>query len=188
MGKYSDNFLAEKRLKGDLLADEAITSLFTNANAASFSELLKNDWKNNDPLPKQLPKKLNTFFQKTQILPAWADNKKMKKATKFFANYSGDVMGLLGSLALPYCYAAADGAKVLYFSERIKKDTTKRLAETGQFVIDVLSPDAFEPEGKAIRSIQKVRLIHAAIRYHILKSGKWNKAWGYPINQEDMAG
>ena len=44
------------------------------------------------------------------------------------------------------------------------------------------------PQGKGIRSIQKVRLMHAAVRYHVQKSGQWNNDWGLPINQEDMLG
>ena len=135
-----------------------------------------------------MPKKLIQFFEQSSIFPKWVDVKMMQQGSRLFESYNGDIMGLLGSLSLPYCYAAADGARVLQMSERIRKDTQKRLAETGQFVIDVLSPNAFAPEGKGIRSIQKVRLIHAAVRFHIKKSGKWKKEWGLPINQEDMAG
>ena len=188
MQRFSDNLLNNMRLQSDPIADNAIKDLFESKTPAKFKDIFNPYWRNCEPVPNTLSKSLLNFFDEIGCLPIWAEPKKMRKAISLFTEYSGDIMGLLGSLSLPYCYAAADGAKVLYFSERIKKDTSKRLAETGQFVLDVLSPKAFEPEGKAIRSIQKVRLIHAAIRYHILKSEKWKMEWGLPINQEDMAG
>jgi hypothetical protein len=54
--------------------------------------------------------------------------------------------------------------------------------------LDVVDKNAFAPAGKGIRSIQKVRLIHAAIRYHVNRSGQWQDVWGVPVNQEDMVG
>lgn len=96
-------------------------------------------------------------------------------------------MSMLGTLALPYCYAGADGAQVLFLSKRIYEDTPRRLLETGQFVLDVMDPGAFK-NGRGFASALNVRLMHAAIRAHILSTDQWNFDWGHPINQEDMAG
>jgi hypothetical protein len=68
----------------------------------------------------------------------------------------------------------------------------RRLMETAQMVVNVMSPGGLEPEGKGIVTIQKVRLIHAAIRY-FLRHPRNREAWdsnllGEPINQEDLAG
>ncbi|RYF48465.1 MAG: DUF2236 domain-containing protein, partial [Cytophagaceae bacterium] len=41
---------------------------------------------------------------------------------------------------------------------------------------------------KAISRTQKIRLIHAGARWFSLHSKRWDMAWGYPVNQEDMAG
>ncbi|AQG82279.1 oxygenase MpaB family protein [Spirosoma montaniterrae] len=43
-------------------------------------------------------------------------------------------------------------------------------------------------EGDGIERTLKIRLIHAASRWFGLQSGRWNMAWGMPVNQEDMAG
>jgi hypothetical protein len=112
----------------------------------------------------------------------------MAAGADFFSRHSGDILSLLGLYSLPYCYAAANGAEVLVISERVFNDPGKRFLETAEFLLDVMAPNAFEARGKGIRSSQKVRLIHAAIRHHIKKTGKWNQDWGIPINQEDMAG
>jgi ER-bound oxygenase mpaB/B'/Rubber oxygenase, catalytic domain len=65
--------------------------------------------------------------------------------------------------------------------------------ETGQFLIDVLTVGGLDENGKGRRTIQRVRLMHAAVR-HLIKArneqqpGLWDPNWGTPINQEDLAG
>jgi hypothetical protein len=58
--------------------------------------------------------------------------------------------------------------------------------------MDVMQDGGLGPNGRGIRSAQKVRLLHASIRYYIANQPKWNSkwdpAWGLPINQEDLAG
>lgn len=88
---------------------------------------------------------------------------------------------------MPYCYLGADGAKVLYLSERIRNDTFKRLLETGNFLKAVMSFDTWA-EQKIFVICLKVRLLHASIRYFTIHSNRWDMAWGFPVNQEDMLG
>ncbi|HEX5752940.1 MAG TPA: oxygenase MpaB family protein [Archangium sp.] len=71
---------------------------------------------------------------------------------------------------------------------------TRRILETAQMVVDVMAPDlgpgnpaGLAPGGRGIRTAQKVRLMHAAVRHLIAQEGKWDPALGQPINQEDMA-
>ena len=122
------------------------------------------------------------------MLPDWADARQLRCGYDFFTRHSQDLLLMLGLLSLPYDYAVANGAQVLYLSERLRDNPGKRLAETGQYVLDVGHKDAFGPQGRAICSAQKVRLIHAAIRYHLRNDQRWNPQWGQPVNQEDMAG
>jgi hypothetical protein len=52
-----------------------------------------------------------------------------------------------------------------------------------------LCEGGLSPEGTGIRTAQKVRLMHASIRYFIRQAGDWDaQVLGEPINQEDMAG
>jgi mpaB/rubber oxygenase-like protein len=71
---------------------------------------------------------------------------------------------------------------------------TRRILETAQMVVDVMAPDqgpgkpaGLAPGGRGIRTAQKVRLMHAAVRNLIAQNGQWDPALGEPINQEDMA-
>jgi len=186
---YSDEFLDHKRLSGDPQADEFIRYVFndpvqkqqlqhwmTGATSAEHLKLLQ------DAFPGF------AFIDQATALPNWAQPRLMKTGAIFYARHSEIIMSLLGLLSLPYCYNAANGAMVLYLSELIRKQTTKRLYDTAVFVWEVMGPDAFGKDGNAYEEILKVRIMHAAVRYYTLQSGKWDDHWGVPINQEDMAG
>ena len=43
------------------------------------------------------------------------------------------------------------------------------------FVLHVMAPGGLEPEGQGIKAIQKVRLMHSAIRHLVKKTGRWMK-------------
>lgn len=186
---YSDEFLNPKRLVGDSAADKFIADIFAcpdkrqqlqhllrHASGSSGLHQLKNTYPGYN------------LISDAGNLPPWADLRLMKAGSVFFARHSEMIMSLLGLLSLPYCYTAANGAMVLYLSGLIRKQTTQRLYDTATFVWEVMGPDAFGSAGNACTEILKVRIMHAAVRYYTLQSGKWNNAWGIPVNQEDMAG
>ncbi|RYE07381.1 MAG: DUF2236 domain-containing protein, partial [Sphingobacteriaceae bacterium] len=183
-------FLASMRQQADRPADDLIAEVFADENRKSAFRDLLNAISVNTDLQKVTDfYAIKEAFVRATKLPDWANRKLMEQGTNFFANHAGAIMNLLGLLSLPYCYAAADGARVLDLSERIKNKPEHRLNETADFVWDVMAPNAFAPDGKGFASILKVRLLHAAIRFYTDKSSKWNAAdWGLPVNQEDMAG
>lgn len=186
---YGSEFLAAKRLVGDPVADAFILQVFRDADQKKELQQWLNRASGNHEL-----KALAEIFpglpliKEAAHLPAWADQKLMKAGSDFFIRHSTTIMSLLGLMSLPYCYTAANGARVLYLSERMRTDATKRLYETAIFVWEAMAPDAFAPTGKAFTETFKVRLMHAAVRYYTLQSEKWDDSWGVPINQEDMAG
>ena len=183
-------YLNSKRQVADAQADEFIARMFGNPESKQSLRQYIASLNNNIQIANLPEAYLNeALFFNAANLPLWANAKQMDQGAAFFARYASLIMNMLGLLSLPYCYAAADGARVLYLSERIRNDTAKRLQETGDFVWEVMAPNAFSAEGKGFASILKVRLIHAAARYYTLQSGQWNIAdWGLPVNQEDMAG
>ncbi len=188
-GIYNDELLGAKRLLGDPPADEFIADIFADPS----NKTLLYEWVRGKSSPEHLSSlkaafPTNHFIHHSAKLPLWAEPSLMKTGSAFFAKHSEMIMSLLGLLSLPYCYTAANGAMVLYLSELMRKQTTKRLYDTAIFVWEVMGPDAFEKDGNAYEEILKVRLMHAAARYYSYKSGKWDASWGVPINQEDMAG
>jgi hypothetical protein len=186
---YTNDFLSAQRQLTDPVADGLIAKVFAGPEQKKLLYQYLGTLQYNRQL-QTLPEQYRhePLFLNADKLPVWAKPQLMKEGTAFFARYANLVMNMLGLLSLPYCYAAADGSRVLYMSERLRTDVERRLQETGQFVWDVMAPDAFEPEGKGFVSILKVRLMHAAARYYAYQSGQWQPGWGAPVNQEDMAG
>ena len=185
---YNNQFLDAMRQKADPLADEVVSALYENGfNPAGQKSFLQFEY-NHQELPADFPKPLKQFFNEVRHEDATSENATIKTGSTIFQQYGPELMAILGALSLPYCYASGKGVQVLHLSERIKNNPGKRLLETATFILDVCHPAAFEPEGKAFRSIAKVRLMHAAIRFHAQKSPLWKPEWGVPINQEDMAG
>jgi hypothetical protein len=177
------------RQQTDLLADQAVKAIYISENKAHFRKLFDTLTRNDYVIPQEFPNEVKEYLEKTRYVPAFADRKRMARGAQFFGRHAPSLMALLGMLSLPYCYAAAHGARVLYFSEQLRAEPGKRLAETGQYIFDVTAKNAFSARGKAISSTQKVRLMHAVVRYHIQKSNRWDdEVWGKPVNQEDMAG
>ncbi len=177
---FTTDQLAQARQECDPLADELIAYFFDQGQAATLQQLMAGagEW----------PEAAQAFLARTSALPPWAEPALLDQASQFFDRHAQAIMSLLGFLSLPYCYAAADGAQVLYRSGRIQADTQRRLAETAQFVLEACGPGAFGPAGEGLAAVRKVRLMHAAVRYHVRKSGRWEARFGPPINQEDMAG
>lgn len=186
--QFSNDFLDKCRTETDALADEVIDKLFKHPNGYQLLGEIQSLVYNADLLPPHLPDFIHHYFESTNMIPEWQNVSLLHESALFYKIQKQNIQLSLFALSLPYCYAAGKDATVLLASQRLRNDAQKRLIETGQFVEDVMATNAFEPEGKGIKAIQKVRLIHAVVRYHLTKQGKWEEQNGKPINQESMAG
>lgn len=172
----------------DPLADQVIARYFPSEKNLLQSHLAALTL-NNDSLPADTLPELSALYESIRNTAVGFDKEALQRGQNFFAHHASDIMLLLGFLSLPYCYTAAYGAEVLVKSKRIMEEPATRLMDTATFVFDVTHKDAFEDKGKALVSILKVRLMHAATRWYITQSGDWDETlMGKPINQEDMAG
>lgn len=192
--KWSAEEFSSFRLKTDPLADNVIRSIISTSETEKVNGIFSHLRDNMEVDIQQLPPIVRTYFEETAILPSWIDQEKIKIGQKVFATYGPEISLCLLCKSLPEAYACANGAKVLYATGRMTEQNgslnvfTRRLMETAQFVVNVCSPGGLDPKGSGIVTAQKVRLIHAAVRYYIKKHGSWPKAYGEPINQQDMAG
>lgn len=175
------------RAVGDVPADELITKLVEIEGIGFIRQLMPflSDYEHLSF--KDQPKILQDFLTENAAFPAFYDKKKLIRATDYYRENQQHIGLVLGIYALPYCYLGADGVKVLYLSARIRNDTHKRLLETGAFLKAVMSYDNWNNR-RIFAICLKVRLLHAAIRHFTMHSNRWDLAWGYPINQEDMLG
>jgi hypothetical protein len=63
----------------------------------------------------------------------------------------------------------------------------KRVFETASFFTATTMPGALDRTGKGFEAAAKVRLMHSMVRYHLLRSGRWDVAtYGIPIPQVDQ--
>ncbi|MFD3450533.1 oxygenase MpaB family protein [Microbacteriaceae bacterium 4G12] len=150
-----------------------------------MKQLINND----QSYPGELPDNIENWLKDTAYCPEGVDWARMRNATDLFREHGIAITLLLATGSLVYCYAARKGVKVLTFSYRLGQNAYSRIAETGQFVLHVMAPGGLESEGQGIKAIQKVRLMHSAIRHLIQQTDRWDeKENGIPICQEDLLG
>ncbi len=180
--------LDKLRQVGDPIADNFVSIYFGNYQKKEIVQTALNQLNLNSDWPNFLQAIPEAIWFDTEMINIITPSKKiLYNAVVFYKAKEPYILQLLGLLSLPYCYAAADGAKVLYNTERMYKDVAKRLEETAIFIKKVMCSNAFESNGAGLVEIFKVRLIHAAGRFYLLKTN-WDLTLGVPINQEDMAG
>ena len=191
--KWADTFLDQKRLIGDPEADELLIQIIKKKEPADSRRLFDLLIRNIELPINALPTEVIPFLQKNNQLPTWTDPTKVQLAHDLFLDHGAKFLIFLYFKSLPLLYTCKNGAAVLVQTSRLTNSQqdleifTRRIAETGQFLIDTMTPQALLPEAKGIQSIQKVRLIHAAIRYFIQEKDWDANILGIPINQEDMA-
>jgi hypothetical protein len=137
------------------------------------------------------------------ILPSWANVDTIREGQEFFKDHTALIMMALFFASLPACYACADGAQVISLTNDLMQHTQRRLAETAQFIFDVMTPEPdpdrpgkvlepFSTGSRSHRATQGVRMMHAAVRYFIYTDPaaveRYDKSGGLPINQEDLLG
>lgn len=185
----TDAILDAARLRGDALADDTVAAVFKAGDTAAVARLLSTLMRD-DQAPGHLAPAVAEYLQQTggsiERGPELA-----AAGERIFAEHGPEVMMLLCCYSLPSSYAARKGVQVLHRTAYLAKRPNRRLFETAQFIVDVLSPGGLGPGGRGVRTAQKVRLMHAAIRHLILSdaASPWDvMELGVPINQEDLLG
>lgn len=191
-GRWTDALLDAMRLQGDEPADVAVRAIYAtlpqgdawdNVRAA-LAQLTRNDAR-----PEGLPPEVVAYLDATDNVPP-PQLPHIGAGEAVFALHGPEILMLLGCLSLPAAYAAAKGVQVLVRTDFLEEATRLRLFQTAQMVVDVMSPGGLGRNGKGIRTAQRVRLLHAAIRHLIRTDPRgWDeRTLGAPINQEDLAG
>ncbi|MGW2417982.1 oxygenase MpaB family protein [Streptomyces sp. NPDC001709] len=185
---YTEASMNALRQSGDELADAVVTTLFERGEVGTFNTLMRYVSTAGSPLPDGLPEVAREYLQTTSVPPSWVDWGEMEKARLFFIDNNVHISTALSFASMPACYALPHAAKLLSATHGLNYPS-KRMAETGQFTVYLMQPDAFEAGSRFIPAAQKVRLLHASIRHHLGRENRWDtEAMGTPICQEDMIG
>ncbi|SNX56520.1 uncharacterized protein DUF2236 [Streptomyces sp. TLI_55] len=176
------------RQTGDELADGTVATLFERGEVGTFNSLMRYVSTAGAPLPDGLPEVAREYLEATRVPPNWVDWSEMEKARLFFIDNNVHVSTALSFASMPACYVVPHVARLLSATHGLEYPA-KRMAETGQFTVRLMQPDAFEAGSRFIPAAQKVRLLHASIRHHLRRENRWDvDALGVPICQEDMIG
>ncbi|WP_411143312.1 oxygenase MpaB family protein [Streptomyces sp. x-80] len=185
---YTHQSMDALREVGDELADATVAALFERGEVGTFNTLMRWFSRTGQDLPDGLPEVAREYLDATGAPPAWVDWDEMEKARLFFIDNNVHISTALSFAAMPACYVVPHVAKLLSATHSLDYPS-RRMAETGQFTVYLMRPDAFEAGGRFIPAAQKVRLLHASIRHHLRRADRWDVAGlGVPICQEDMIG
>lgn len=177
------------RQVGDPIADQVVTELFKDSDVAAVNDLMRTMVTNEYPAPASLPAIVRDYLAQTDVLPEWTDPQLIQTGEQLFWRYGTKLILVLYCYSLPFCYLGKNGVQVLALTTRLASNPTRRIVETAQLLVDVMQAGGLTtPQGRGRRTIQKVRLMHAAIRQLAPTAPQWNAGFGLPVNQEDLAG
>jgi hypothetical protein len=192
--RISDEILDNARQSGDPHADSFIGEAIDRNELKELNLFFKSLIYNNQFQKPDIPSVFSDYIRENSQLPPWADLSKIALAQSAFTRIGPEFVVSYFCKSLPECYACGKGAEVLYKTGRLTQHTRRRVAQTAQFVLDVMSPGGLEGNGRGIATALKVRLMHASIRYYFMNEVEkgtieYDKiSYGLPINQEDLLG
>lgn len=186
--RWTDEFLDPMRRRGDEPADQLVQAFFAAHQVDAVNSTMRTLVGNEAIPPGSIPDDLREFLESSAVLPPWADVAKIQAGQQLFWEHGPAIVLLLYCYSLPYCYAARKAVQALALTGRLNTNPSRRITETAQMLMDVLSPGGLTGPGTGIRTVQKVRLMHAGVRYQLLHSDQWKPDFDHPLNQEDLAG
>ena len=187
-GKWSDDgFLDSLRRQGDPLADEAVLRLMAHREVRAVNEIFKTLRADDDPIPADAPEPFREFVEATRELPPGADLGRLARGGHVFLKHASSAAVAMLASSLPRGYAAPCLCEILSISRDLQKHPYQRLMGVVQLLVNVSNPGAFEADGKAVVTAQKLRLLHAGVRTLVprFRPG-YEERHGVPVNHEDM--
>jgi ER-bound oxygenase mpaB/B'/Rubber oxygenase, catalytic domain len=203
--RWTGDLLDRMRQAGDPLADSTVRAVFDKGEVAAVNELLTRLVRNDDIPAGPWPPQLAEYLRLSGQLPSWADGGLIRAGERVFLRYGLTSFGVLACASLPECYVLRDVAAVLGATQRLAEHARRRIFETAMMVLAVMAEGGLAPGGSGIRVVQKVRLMHAAVRHLILATPAaadarppasladtllaqhWPAERGIPLSQEDLA-
>lgn len=190
---WTDEWLLEQRNEKDDLADAVVQRIIDEHDIGKVHEIFQTLIRNEKVQFDKLPGFIEEYFKTGLQMPDFADTEMIKTGQEVFRRHGPVMTMLLLYKSLPQSYACSNGVQVLHTTGRLTTQKglepfKRRLMETAQFVLNVMTDEGLKPGGEGIVTALKVRLIHATIRAFISQKGWDSEKLGDPLNQEDKAG
>ena len=186
--KWSDDrFLDKLRGQTDPLADAAVQRLIEQHGVEAASMLFRSMNSNAEALPDDAPEALREFVEQTSKLPSDLDYERLERGGAVFFQHAFSAAVVMLASSLPSGYSAPCLTHILTISGDLEQHPFKRLMGVVQLLVNISVVDAFQPQGEALVTAQKMRLLHAGIRAMTAKyRPDFEKSYGPPVNHEDM--
>jgi len=203
--KVTNALLDEMSLQGDPLADQVIAEHAAASQVVVPRDVVRHVAAHLRIAPGDRSPAIDTYLADDLPLPAWTDPELMARGATFFSDHALEIGSALFCGSLPEGYASPRGARVLTLTGRLVDGPVRRVMETAQMVLDSMAVDPVDGltpgRGAGYEDVQRVRLMHAAVRHFIqtdpsvphtphfpTPSHGWCDGWGVPLNQEDLLG
>jgi hypothetical protein len=191
--RWDDTLFDQLQMIGDPLADQVIVQHAATRPGATAASFVKDIAGHLVLPPPKCSPAIDRYLSNRPPLPTWASDDKLRRGTAFFEDHSLQIGMTLFCASLPEAYAAARGARVLGLTKRMTKDPVRRIYETAQMIFDCMGAEGGLHPGEAgYEDVQRVRLMHGAVRYLALNdpsvSPPWDVGDGLPLNQEELLG
>ena len=191
----------------DPLADRTVAAVYESGETTEVNAMLSSLIKGMDRLPADMPPVLRDYLERSSALPTWLKPEMVKKGEELFGEWGICSCSILACASLPECYMMKNGIHVLAMTQRLTEHAQRRVLETAQMIMAVMFEGGLSAKGVGVRTAQKVRLMHAAMRFLILHPSSpgpaapqgppgsladvmqqetWKAEYGKPINQEDL--
>ncbi len=149
--KWPDTFLASMRQVGDPLADATIAKIFERCQIQRVNQLLTTLIHNDDIPPEGLDAEIYDYLRATSIVPA-VNADLIREGQEFFVKHGNLALFVLVCASLPECYVLKRGINVLWLTQRLEEHVLRRLLETADMVISVMSVGGLERGGSGFRT------------------------------------
>jgi hypothetical protein len=195
----AEEFLDRMRRETDPLADSVARDVIATRGSdpagsagRDYGDSAFHEWTGiAGPIPRGLHDEIDRYLDLTDRLPDWHDADLVARGEAVYACYGPECMLVLLLRSLPAGYVQSHVATTLHRTSRMTEESgsldqlTRRVLETLQFLIYVMTPGSLTHGGVGVQAAQKVRLIHAAIRTFSRDTGG-DANEPAPINQEEL--
>jgi hypothetical protein len=169
-------------------AADAVAAAFAKLPAGRGRQMLELALAQGIAAVSDAPDALVEFFAQLEAIPPWADWKLIDRGGTLFLRSGIVGIAALNLACLPMMYRSPAGNKPLVFTGQLLRRAPRRLAETARFMLETSRPGGLHVGAEGFNMTVRVRLMHAQVRRLLRQSGRWNPAWGEPVNQLYMAG
>lgn len=199
VGLFTDAFVDRLRHTADPPADRAVTTFFEATDAARSTLFRRLAATSASSVADEDLPGIGEFARHEELWPSWADADLVREGQQVFGDFGPQLgMGLFMA-SLPADYAFAKGVQALARTARLTQDPKRRYLETGQMILNVMTPNGLDPGEIGERTVRHVRLMHAAVRHVLLHVDEiereggphidpWDLADGLPISQLQLLG